>query len=158
MDDEKILGILKNFVGEKTTFKKISEDLGLDKDFLINEIFRLDTKKKLSYLALGDGKIRIGAILNQDSIEKTNLKKPKQTTRMIKISCMNWRDCPGATDKSKKNSEGLIFRISSRSLYKIINSTSILKCPACSSIVEYDKSSLPLGEGGETIISKKRID
>ena len=60
MEDEKLLGILRNFVGEKTTFKKISEDLGLDKDFLINEIFRLDTEKKLSYLALGDGKIRIG--------------------------------------------------------------------------------------------------
>ena len=73
---------------------------------------------------------------------------------MIKISCMNWRNCPGATDKSKKF-EGLIFRISSRSLYKIVKSTTTLKCPACSSIVEFDKSSLPLGEGGEPFYPKK---
>ena len=116
-------------------------------------------KKRLSVSAVrGDGKIRIGEIFDKSKIKSANLKQKKQTTRMIKISCTNWNNCKGATEKSKKNYEGLIFRMSSNALLKIIKSNTEIKCPVCFSEVKYDKYSLPLSSNGETIIYQKRID
>ena len=158
MDDVKLLGVIKNFVGKKVTFKEISNALGIELNILIDEIMRLEEEQKLSYLPLGDGKIRIGKIEGAELIEKTTLKKPKQTTRMIKISCTNWSDCAGATEKSKKNHEGLILRISSNALQNIIKLNKDLKCPVCLSLLKFDKNSLPLDKQGETIMYKKRID
>ena len=152
------MSILKNFIGKKVTFKEVSETLGLELNILINEIIRLQEEKKLSYLPMGNGKIRIGQITGEDLIKKTILKKPKQTTRQIKISCTNWNNCEGATEKSKNKLEGLIFRISSNSLFKIVKSNSTLKCPVCSSSVKYDMSSLPLDKDGKTLTYHMRVD
>ena len=103
MEDNELLSVLKNFIGKKTTFKELAEIFGFEINLLIDEINRLEQEEKLKYLPLGDGKIRIGEIFDKSKIKSANLKKKKQTTRMIKISCTNWNNCKGATEKSKKN-------------------------------------------------------
>ena len=62
MDEEKLLGILKNFVGEKTTFKKIANKIGMSSEILADKIIQLETEGRLKFLALGNGIIRIGEI------------------------------------------------------------------------------------------------
>ena len=62
MDDEKLLGILRNFVGEKTTFKKIANKIGMSSEILADKIIQLETEERLKFLALGNGIIRIGEI------------------------------------------------------------------------------------------------
>lgn len=51
----------------------------------------------------------------------------KQTTRMVKLACADI-DCAGATEKSVRNNEGTIWRMSSA---VVLKSADQLTCPVC---------------------------
>ena len=76
-------------------------------------------------------KILIGDWLRQNGkyphVAFTDLGK-KQTTRMVKVSCPDIF-CQGATEKSVKNGEGTIFRMSSAVVLFVGEKN--LKCPVC---------------------------
>jgi len=57
-------------------------------------------------------------------------KRKKQTTRMVKLYCGD-TDCLGATDKSLKQGQGTIFRMSSAIVDKIQDRGEELSCPVC---------------------------
>ena len=73
MDDEKLLGILNNFVGEKTTFKKIANKIGMSSEILADKVIQLEKDGELKFLALGNGLIRIGEIKEKSVIEDSKL-------------------------------------------------------------------------------------
>tara|TARA_A100001011_G_C14143635_1_gene770861 strand:- start:44 stop:526 length:483 start_codon:yes stop_codon:yes gene_type:complete len=73
MDDQKLLGILKNFVGEKTTFKKIANKIGMSSEILADKVIQLEKDGELKFLALGNGLIRIGEIKEKSVIEDAKL-------------------------------------------------------------------------------------
>ena len=64
-------------------------------------------------------------------------KRKKQTTRMVKLYCPDL-DCAGATDKSTKQGQGTIFRMSSAIVSKIQDRGDSLWCPVCSGIAYTD--------------------
>jgi hypothetical protein len=53
--------------------------------------------------------------------------RPKQTTRMVKLACADI-NCVGATEKSVRNGEGTIWRMSSA---VVLKSADRLTCPVC---------------------------
>lgn len=64
-------------------------------------------------------------------------KRRKQTTRMVKLYCPDL-DCAGATDKSNKQGQGTIFRMSSAIVDRIQDRGDSLWCPVCSGIAYTD--------------------
>ena len=57
----------------------------------------------------------------------------RQTTRMVKVACLNAENCVGGTQKSYDQGYGLIFRLSSASIRLAKESGSSIKCPVCHS-------------------------
>ena len=54
-------------------------------------------------------------------------RRPKQTTRMVKLACADI-NCAGATEKSVRNNEGTIWRMSSA---VVLKSADRITCPVC---------------------------
>lgn len=57
-------------------------------------------------------------------------KRKKQTTRNVKLYCPD-TDCAGATNKSREQGQGTIFRLSSAVVEKVIDSGESFVCPVC---------------------------
>jgi hypothetical protein len=62
MENFELIQKLQPFLGQKTTFKKIANKIGISSEILADKIIQLETEGKLKFLALGNGIIRIGEI------------------------------------------------------------------------------------------------
>ena len=76
MQNIELLNKLQKFLGKKTTFKKISYNLGIDSETLIDKMTELEADGKLKFLPLGNGLIRIGEIEGGE-IDALNVEYPK---------------------------------------------------------------------------------
>ena len=62
MQHIELLQKLQIFLGQKTTFKKIANKIGIDSESLIDMMTELENEEKIKFLPLGNGFIRIGEI------------------------------------------------------------------------------------------------
>ena len=62
MENFELIQKLQPYLGQKTTFKKIANKIGISSEILADKIIQLETEGKLKFLALGNGIIRIGEI------------------------------------------------------------------------------------------------
>lgn len=76
MKNVELLQKLQPFLGQKTTFKKIANKIGIDSEILIDMMTELQNEGKLKYLPLGKGFIRIGEIN-----EKSLIRNPKLNSK-----------------------------------------------------------------------------
>ncbi len=73
MEKSELIQNLQPFLGQKTTFKKIANKIGMRSEILIDKMIELETDGELKFLALGNGLIRIGEIKEQSLIEDSKL-------------------------------------------------------------------------------------
>lgn len=62
MENFELIQKLQPYLGQKTTFKKIANKIGMSSEILADKMIQLETEGKLKFLALGNGIIRIGEI------------------------------------------------------------------------------------------------
>ena len=60
MENFELIQKLQPYLGQKTTFKKIANKIGMSSKILADKMIQLETEGKLKFLALGNGIIRIG--------------------------------------------------------------------------------------------------
>ena len=62
MENFELIQKLQPYLGQKTTFKKIANKIGMSSEILADKVIQLETEGRLKFLALGNGIIRIGEI------------------------------------------------------------------------------------------------
>ena len=62
MENFEFIQKLQQYLGQKTTFKKIANKIGMSSEILADKVIQLETEGRLKFLALGNGIIRIGEI------------------------------------------------------------------------------------------------